>query len=446
MKKLCGLCVLGLVGSLGANQELIETGAEVDEVVAESGMAAPASVLRPLAAQIPFVAFRYPHVDADQNVTFIADDPIYTKGGENHGIFRSLAAGGPLVTLVRAGETEVPGEPGVRFDYVRGLQTDESTLVFNARDTAGEWGWYRWDDYAIRSVVRTGETVLPAETVPVTYVGYGNVVGQWVLVQAETNDAKSLALFDGDIGVLRGLLRADGTTPIPGREDDFFRYLSPQNWMDERDVVFRAARADSPHTLTSRKRGDRGIYGWFDVDLSDAAAFDLENLVTVADWETEVPLMPGKVFKDVDSAPVDDGLVAFAASGDDFRGVYAFDSRAATPGLTMVADTQMAIESLFEGPFRTFGAYLTVDDRRVVFIGYARDYVGVFCYRVDQPGKLYLLADNRALVDGKEIVDFELAKQFFSGERFALTAEFEDRTSGVYLATVPDEGLELIRE
>ncbi len=69
----------------------VETGAKIDEVVAETGMPAPPSQLRPLAAEIPFAGFRYPPVDDEENVTFIADGAIYTDGGKNHGIYRSLA-------------------------------------------------------------------------------------------------------------------------------------------------------------------------------------------------------------------------------------------------------------------------------------------------------------------------------------------------------------------
>ncbi len=436
------------VMSAWAAEGWVETGAKIDEVVAESGMLAPTSALRPLAAEIPFVAFRYPHVDEQQNVTFIADDPAYSDGGENHGIYRSLAAGGDLIALVRAGETEVPGAGGARFTYVRGLQTEgvrTERMVFHSGDTGGEWGWYRWEDDAMRTIVRTGETVLPGESGPVTEVGYGNVRGDFVLVEAETDGVETLALFDSESGMIRSLLRADGTVAMPGQPGATFRYLSPQNWLDGRDVVFRGARVENPHQGSSRARGDRGIYGWFDVGLGNPAAFDPAELVRIADWSTEVPLMPDANFTDLDSAPVDEGLVGFAGSGAGFRGVYFYDARAPEPELRVIADTRTGIDSCFPGAFTSFGMYTTVTERRIVFLGYAGDFVGVFCYQVDQDA-LYLLADNRSPLEGKTIEDFELSGRFFSGGRFAVTAMFSDDSSGVYLASIPEDSLKLMRQ
>ena len=40
-------------------------------------------------------------------------------------------------------------------------------------------------------------------------------------------------------------------------------------------------------------------------------------------------------------------------------------------------------------------------------------------------------------VDGKQIADFEIAGDFLVRNRFAVTAHFRDRSSGVYLATIP---------
>jgi len=53
---------------------------------------------------------------------------------------------------------------------------------------------------------------------------------------------------------------------------------------------------------------------------------------------------------------------------------------------------------------------------------------------------LFVLADNRTPVDGKAVKGFEIAGHFLVRNRFAITANFEDGLSGVYLATIPAEG------
>ena len=51
-----------------------------------------------------------------------------------------------------------------------------------------------------------------------------------------------------------------------------------------------------------------------------------------------------------------------------------------------------------------------------------------------------MLAGNRTPLDGKAVKGFEIAGHFLVRNRFAITANFEDGRSGVYLATIPAEG------
>jgi hypothetical protein len=52
-------------------------------------------------------------------------------------------------------------------------------------------------------------------------------------------------------------------------------------------------------------------------------------------------------------------------------------------------------------------------------------------------GELFSLSDNRQPLEEKKITEFEIAGDFLVGNRFAVTATFDDGSSGVYLATIP---------
>jgi hypothetical protein len=136
-----------------------ETGARLDETIADTTTAAPATALQPLLTQVPFSSFRYPHVDAEENVTFIADDPAFGSR-RHHGIYRSFAATGELQPLVRIGEATVPGT-ATPLRWLRGLQMEGSDFVFNATDAERKRGLYHWSNGNLRLIARTGTTKLP---------------------------------------------------------------------------------------------------------------------------------------------------------------------------------------------------------------------------------------------------------------------------------------------
>lgn len=421
-----------------------ESGAKIDEVVANDKTAPPPNLMQPLLINAPFSNFRYPHVDAHENVTFIADDPVFHDKALHHGIYRSIAATEELRPLVRQGEAP----PGVtfRFDWFRGLQVDGADFVFNATDNERGRGLYYWSDGAIRMIARTRTTTLPGVGQALTNVEYGAVSGERVLYNARAGRENLLVLHELKTGQNRVICRSG--IDIPRRTGEQFRYFSPQNWLDRSNIVFRAANVDDPHKKSFDGAGRRGLYAWLAVDWRRSdPAFDTAGLVTLADGSTTVPLLgPTARFTDFRSAPIRDGLVAFVAGGADFNGIYYSNIVGADRSVHPVVDSESALEGLFAGRFERFGIFCTVFDKSIVFVGYANGgYVGVFLYRTDRD-ELFLLCDNRTRIENKQVEDFEIAGDFLVRNRFAVTANFADQTSGVYLATIPPRSFKRLIE
>ena len=281
-------------------------------------------------------------------------------------------------------------------------------------------------------VARSGDTVLPGETTPLSDVHWGALDEGRVLYVAATgqSDQPVLVLHDLKSGTNRTLLR--GGDAIPGHPGETFQYVAHQNWLDGQSVVFRAGAVDpyrTAHTAGSRQ----GLYGWFNVRWDDPATLDPARLVTMADTDTPMPgAAAGAKFVDFRSAPVKDGLTAFEAVGGT-HGIY-LSRNGASP--TVVVDNETEMPGLFDGKFRNFGIWPAAVKGGVVFTANARDFAGVFLYRADQD-MLYVLADNRAPLEGKQIKAFEIGSTPMVGNRFAVTAEFKDETTGVYMATIP---------
>ncbi len=380
----------------------VETGAVIDTVVADTATAAPANPLAPLAAPVPFQGFRYPHVDDAENVTFIADDPVYAPAGASkgqHGIFRSFAADGHLQTLVSQDDL-IPGTDG-KFTLIRGLQPDEhgADLVFNATGDShvGE-GFYLWSGGKVTTVARSGTTVLPGDAAPLSAVAWGALHAGRVLYVADNAARRPvLVLHDVKTGADRVLLR-DGD-PVPGHPGEAFHYLAHQDWLGASSVVFRAGTMDhdAADPIGKKKPGRSGLYGWFNVRWDDPATLDPARLVTLADTDTPLPGFDGERFTDFRSAPVQEGLVAFEAGGDAGKGMYF--SRDGGP-VRAIVDSETKLPGLFRGKFQEFGIWTAVVKNGVVFTAQAAGgFVGVFLYRADQD-MLYVLADNRAPLEG----------------------------------------------
>ncbi len=417
-----------------AAETWVDTKGRIDEVVADTTTVPLSSTLQPLSTRIPFTNFRYPYVDAELNVTFIADDPLIgqTKG-DHLGIYRSSAADGRLLALVSGRETIVPGTTDARFISILGLHMGDnlSDFVFNAASTDNRQGIYLWRKGTLETIARTGETNV--ETGVLTGVDYASYSGTKIVYTATTAAGPLLALYDVVARTHTVLVHAGQA--IPDGDGATFRYFSPQNWNNLGEIAFRAARVDDPHGTNTP---NRGIYAWVKDAAGKLPAPTLASLRRVVDWNTPVPGLPGEAFTSIHSAPIRNGLITFVARGKSFSGIYWMPANESTP--RVIADTTTGLSGLFENTFTQFAIYPTIIDREIIFQAGAGRFVGVFLYRPDSDA-LFLLADNRQPVEGKQVLTFEIASECLIGERLALKAMFTDRSQGVYLATIPGQAL-----
>ena len=420
----------------------METGTTIDTVVADNRTVPLANPLLPLRAPVPFKGFRYPLVDEAENVLFITDDATVGQQGQHHGIYRSEAADQTLHAVVLPTD-KIPGT-SYPFECLRGIQPAErgSDFVFNATSEHGGRGLFVWSAGTVTQVARTGDTLLPGETTPLSDVHWGALNGGRVLYVAATGKPGQpvLVLHDLQSGTDRVLLR--GGDAIPGHPGETFQYVAHQNWLDDHSVVFRAGAADPYRPTTTKAHDERhGLYGWFNVRWDDPATLDPARLVTIADTDTPRPeARQGERFTDFRSAPVHGGLTAFEAPGAT-RGIYLSQNGA---GPMVAVDSETEMPGLFKGKFHSFGEWPAAVDHGVVFTAAAEGFAGVFLYRADQD-MLYVLADNRAPLEGKQITEFEIGSSPMAGNRVAVTVEFKDESTGVYLATIPARAYKRIK-
>ena len=432
------------------------------------------SDLTPLVIHTPFDSFRYPHLDGRGNVTFITDDAYSrdSKGG-NHGIFR-YAADGSLVCLVRGGETTVPGMAAT-LHTIQGLQMDENGVdfIFNAYDTAKGRGLYRWTKGTLETVARTGDTILPGGSNPISSVEYGSLHGNHVLYKA-TSPGLGAVLVLHDLANEQDRVLCHAGMPIPGRKDETFQSVGNTNWVSADSVVFRASSAENPRGGDAK--GKSGIYGWFGIkDWSTASGdFAPERLRAVVDGTASVPIagVPGEsTFDTIGSAPISGNCTAFEASGEGYSGI--FTARTPDGPIRCVVSSRTDFDGPFKGRFTSFGSYPAVIGQNVIFTAEATEgganaegdeegeeddgaadakgnaapktYRGVFIYRLDR-GELFTLTDNRAPLVGKEIAGYEIGGHFLVGDRFAITVTFEDKSSQIFLGKIRPEAYKRLTE
>ncbi len=436
-----GMCLLAtlVISTAGGATEWSDTRTAIDEVVADTATLPPTSALEPLRARIPFKNFRYPYVDPQQNVTFIADDPLYAptgSDGDNLGIYRSYAADGKLEALVSAHDTIVPGTTDARFRFIRGLHMggNLSDFVFSGIATDGANGIYLWRDGKLEVVARSGETTLDGDLVQ--DVEYASFSGGQALYVAHLKSGPALVLYHLQTGTQQVLLRSG--QPAPGDTGATFEYFSPQNWVDDGQVLLRAARVRNPYDGDGPAKAERGLYGWVSAPGLPKPDYTLASLRRFLDWTTPIPGYEKGRFINIRSAPIHQNLLTFVGECGSHSGVYWMKTSGGA--VEMIVDTSTAIEGLFEGNFTDFNIYPALIDRSIIFVGYARDYVGIFLYRPDRD-ELLLLTDSRTEVEGRKIKSFETASHCLIGDRLAVKAKFADRTEGVYLATIPDQAL-----
>lgn len=101
-------------------------------------------------------------------------------------------------------------------------------------------------------------------------------------------------------------------------------------------------------------------------------------------------------------------------------------------GAHTVADMTTRIPDLFDGSFNGFKEPVVAFGSWVIFGGSAKDYEGLFAMNMET-SRLYLLLDNRTLLGGRRIDDFQISISPRAGEEMAVTVTFAEGGSGIYL-------------
>ena len=434
---------------------------------------APWSEMKALVLRTPFDNIRYPHLGNDGSVTFITDDAYSTDSkGLNHGIYR-YQADGSLVCLVRAGETNVPGEDAT-LKTIQGLQMDENGagFAFNAFDTDKKRGLYHWSNGKLDTIARTGETVLPGDTGTITLVEYGSIHGNHLLYKAASAQYGA-ALVLHDLSNDQDQVLCHSGVAVPGHPDDTFEFIANTNWVSGDSVLFRAATVTNPSAKDGK--GTEGIYGWFGIkDWTGASGeFAPERLQTVIDGGARMPVgekPENATFNLFGSAPISGNNTAFEASGDKFSGIFA--ARLPDGPVRCIVNSQTEFDGPFKGHFTSFGGYPSVIGQNVIFTARAEEgdaeetedgeenddgaadaragktpkvYEGVFVYRLDR-GELFTLTDNRAPLDDREVESYEIGGHVLVGDHFAVTVHFQDKSCRIYLGTIKPEAFKQLTE
>jgi len=207
---------------------------------------------------------------------------------------------------------------------------------------------------------------------------------------------------------LGGSLRlvADETIAVSG-SDTFSDFDDP---VIEDSGIFFAARLAS---------GNRGIYAEIDTVLT-----------TIADSNTIVPIPGGSTFFDFSSVTVNNGTIAFVGfGGGNNWGVFSYDLGSGQ--LDRIVDGSFARP---EGG-GNFGILQQVSlyNDQIAFKSVGHGLYANF------PGSLTRVLGIGEVLDGRIVSDVRIGREGLSGSNIVLTANFEDGSSGVFVAThVPE--------
>lgn len=396
------------------------------DVVAESGN------LAPLPTPLPLTNFRYPHVDADGTVTFIADDPVKFNSGDKrvplaHGIYRYKADGGQI-PLVVAGQTRI-GNREAYPDYIRALQSDGIRFVFHSGTTDNQQVIGVITGDSVDFAVDTLTTRVKSSGRLLTDINYPSIQDSRLFFSGtDETGARGLYLLDLKTKPYQPVCLLSSTSLMPQSTDRFFAYFGSQGWIDGEQAVFLADFVPHPSSsfATKEDTGKGGTRGIYTLNLNRAPA----QPAKVIDGSTPLPYDPEHFFTFIGSVIPRQGLLAICGGWTGLNGVYLHDGKE----LKVLADTQTEIPELFEGPFTSFNKWIANWPPWIVFRAYAKDgYQAVFAYQCEED-QLYLLCDNKQMLDGKKIASFEFSQYPFSNGSVALMIRFDNKESGIYLA------------
>lgn len=375
----------------------------------------------PLPLPTVFSDFRYPFLQDDGSVVFIANDGSTSRGC--HGIYR-IAANGEVTKLAEAGDRFV--NDTAKMSGFAGLRVAGGRAVFRCGLDDGNTGIGMWENGDLVLLARGGEVTGFEE------LGYPGLSDQAVTFVAHRADEVS-ELYAIDLGSFPRIPRkiADASTPVPGSNGKFFGSFGFQQDADGDSAVFRGfdVKARELFRQTGEERSALG--GVYRKNIRTA-----DPPVKVVDTTTALPgAAGGTTFGELRNAIPCEGTLLIPSWSQEHSGLY-FVGRDGKP--LPVADTATRIPDLFDGPFTGFNKWVANCAPWVIFRGYASGgYEGLFAMHMER-NELFLLIDNKSDLGGRKVSGLELSCAPKLGEDLVLAIEFADGTSGVYLLKFGD--------
>lgn len=385
------------------------------EQIAESG------VFVPLAIPTFFDNFRYPFLQDDESVVFIANDRG-SEGLGRAGIF-CIARNGAVRKLAEVGDYFAG--TGFRLTGVSGLRVDRGRAVFRCGVDDGSSGVGMWEDGRLLLLAQTGEVGGLGK------IGYPGFAGDTVTFYAEDAGASG-AVYAVDLAAFPRVPRklVDTTTTMPGSEGKLFGSFGFQQEAEDGVSVFRGFAAGARERRQSTGGSEEALGGVFRQDIGGKGG--PEKIL-----DTSAPLPggpPGATFAELQNAMPRNGTVLVPSWTRDQSGLY-YVGRDGQPRL--VADTNTRIPELFEGNFTRFDKWAANCAPWVLFSAEAGSYRGLFALHMER-NELFLLLDNRTELGGKTVSDFELSSGPKLGDNVVMAINFVEGGSGVYLLKFGD--------
>ena len=310
----------------------------------------------------------------------------------------------PLETVVDT-TMAIPGGVENFLIFPGSPALDGGQVAFRGRDGLGFDGIYLYDGESLAVVANkatvdasgSGTLSTPADpTLSMGHVAF-RAFGTLSVVGVYTGDADGVTaqVVDGD--------------PVPGAEDDF-TMLGPRPGLDGAALFFQG-------------RGVSGADGIFRQQGG--------NTSPVADTDTLAPGTLNPFIGFGQSVSARGGGVAFhALDSDNKDGVYVEAGGLLTTA-ARAGDSVPGSDAAFVG-FEE----VSVDGGDVAFLGFGvYGPQGIYLRR---SGELMKIVDENDSLDGHSIFSVELGLDALDDDQLAFTAHFDDQSSALYIATVPE--------
>ena len=381
---------------------------DVEQIV-ESGLFVP------LPRQTMFSDFRYPFLQEDGSVVFIANDNSDSRG--YHGIYR-ISRRGEVGKLAEVGDHFA--NDGAGLTCFSGLRVAGGRAVFRCGLDDGSTGIGMWEDDVLILLARSGDPTGFEE------LGYPGLSDQAVTFLAH-RAGKVGELYAVDLGSFPRIPRkvVDTSAPIPGHAGKLFGSFGFQQDADGDSAVFRGFDVNARELLRQTGGERSALGGVFRKNIRAAAP-----PVKIIDTTTPLPgASDGATFAELQNAIPCDGTVVIPSWSPERSGIY-FVGRDGKP--LLVADTATRIPDLFDGPFTGFNKWAANCAPWVIFRGYAdRGYEGLFAMHMER-SELFLLIDTNTELGGKKVSGFELSCAPKLGEDVVFAIDFTSGKSGLY--------------